>query len=147
MYEKHYVSEVYMSKKTKSPYVVAAFLFVVGIGYMVWSGVSQSSVYFLNVSEALAMSSEEFKSARLFGKVGAEGLVRTQDGTSLTFILHDADQSEKTLSVNYKGVVPDTFTVGVEVIIEGVMQEDTFHAKSLMTKCPSKYESENRTKV
>ena len=133
-----------MSKKTKSPYAVAVFLFVVGIGYMVWSGISQSSVYFLNVSEALAMPSEEFKSARLFGKVGADGMLRAQDGTSLAFILHDAEQPERIIPVTYNGVVPDTFTVGVEVIIEGVMQEDAFHAKSLMTKCPSKYESENR---
>lgn len=142
-----YVSEDYMAKKTKSPYIVAALLFVMGIGYMVWSGISQNSVYFLNVSEALAMPSEEFQSARLFGKVGAEGLVRTQGGTNISFILHDAEQSGRTLPVTYKGVVPDTFTVGAEVILEGVMKDDTFHAKSLMTKCPSKYESENRTKV
>ena len=35
-------------------YLVAALLFLGGVGYLVYSGLSESSVYFLNVSEAQA---------------------------------------------------------------------------------------------
>ena len=47
--------------------------------------------------------------------------------------------------VSYSGAVPDTFKAGAEVIVEGGMgPEGRFAAKTLMTKCPSKYQKENR---
>jgi len=42
--------------------------------------------------------------------------------------------------------VPDTFKPGAEVIVEGRMEQGgAFNAKTLMTKCPSKYQKENRS--
>jgi cytochrome c-type biogenesis protein CcmE len=49
--------------------------------------------------------------------------------------------------VNYRGALPDTFEKGAEVIVEGRMDGTAFTAKTLMTKCPSKYEKSNRDKV
>jgi cytochrome c-type biogenesis protein CcmE len=53
------------------------------------------------------------------------------------------DKKDQTLSlpVHYRGVIPDTFKPGVEVIVEGGLDPGTqvFKAKTLMTKCPSKY--------
>lgn len=135
-----------MAKKSSSIYIVAISLFVLGIGYMVWSGVSQNSMYFLNVSEALAMEKGEINSARLFGNVAANNIVRPQNGVGVDFHLVDIAKPDEYIQVSYKGVVPETFEAGSEVIIEGQMKGDVFHAKTLMTKCPSKYEKENREK-
>lgn len=136
-----------MAKKSSSIFIVAFLLFIVGIGYMVWSGVSQNSVYFLNVSEALAQEKTQTPlSARIFGTVANESIKRPQDGLGASFLLEDYENKSQTIQVNYKGVVPDTFTNGSEVIIEGSMQGAVFTAKTLMTKCPSKYQKENREK-
>ena len=43
--------------------------------------------------------------------------------------------------------VENTFEKGAEVIVEGRMEGKTFMAKTLMTKCPSKYEKSNREKA
>jgi len=45
--------------------------------------------------------------------------------------------------------VPDTFKPGAEVIVEGGFDSASgvFGANSLMTKCPSKYEKQNREKT
>ena len=134
----------YMAKKSQSTYIVAFTLFAFGIGYMIWSGISQNGVYFLNVSEALAMESKELGAARLFGTVSKNNLLYAEDGLSVEFQLIDAQNTNQFITVQYKGTVPDTFDVGAEVIIEGAMKDDSFYAKSLMTKCPSKYEKENR---
>lgn len=134
----------YMAKKSQSIYIVAFTLFALGIGYMVWSGISQNGVYFLNVSEALAMDSKSIGAARLFGTVSKNNLVFAEDGRSVAFQLIDAESANSFIVVEYKGTVPDTFEIGAEVIIEGVMKDKAFHANSLMTKCPSKYEKENR---
>ena len=65
--------------------------------------------------------------------------------TSLMFKLEDKDNSSQIIPVSFSGIVPDTFKHGAEVIVEGKMREDgSFAAKTLMTKCPSKYQKENR---
>lgn len=134
-------------KKSLSVYVLALLLFVGGVGYMVWSGVSQNSVYFLNVSEALAMPSQELQAARLFGTVAGGDIARPGNGLGVRFRLQDAEQPGLVVWVEYTGVVPDTFKPGAEVIVEGGMGTDAFQAKSLMTKCPSKYEKQNRAQT
>ena len=96
-------------KKNTCMYLVAALLFLGGLGYLVFSGLSENTVYFLNVSEARAATADKLQAARLFGTVA------------------------------------DTFKAGAEVIVEGGLQPDgRFMAKPLMTKCPSKYQKENR---
>lgn len=134
-------------KKSLSVYIMALLLFVGGVGYMVWSGLSANSVYFLNVSEALAMPSPELQAARLFGTVAEGDIARPDNGLGVRFRLQDAEQPGLIVWVEYRGVVPDTFKPGAEVIVEGGMGPDSFQAKSLMTKCPSKYEKENRTQA
>ncbi len=132
-------------KKSSSVYIVALFLFLGGAGFLVYSGLSENSVYFLNVSEALAVDSSKLKAARLFGTVAEQDISKPDDGIGVSFRLVDAENSQKNLLVHYVGAVPDTFKAGAEVIIEGGLSSDgSFKAKTLMTKCPSKYEKENR---
>lgn len=132
-------------KKSARMYVVALLLFLSGAGYLAYSGLSENSVYFLNVGEALAAPQEKLKAARLFGTVAAKNLIPAAQGPGVSFRLEDKDNASQTLLISYKGAVPDTFKAGAEVIVEGGMTgEGVFSAKTLMTKCPSKYEKENR---
>jgi cytochrome c-type biogenesis protein CcmE len=136
-----------MQKKPgKAVYVAAALLLLAGLGFLLASGLSENSVYFLNVSEALAMPAGKLSSARLFGTVDADGLTGGPGSLAASFKLQDKDDTSKTIWVDYKGAVPDTFKPGVEVIVEGGMKSDRFQATTLMTKCPSKYQKENRDK-
>ncbi|MFT4301488.1 MAG: cytochrome c maturation protein CcmE [Desulfovibrio sp.] len=132
-------------KKNTGIYIVALLLFLGGVGYLTYSGFSENSVYFLNVSEARAATPEKLTSARLFGTVASEGIEKASAGSGVNFLLEDKDNASQTIAVRYKGTVPDTFKAGAEVIVEGGMDaQGSFVAKTLMTKCPSKYEKENR---
>lgn len=136
-----------MAKKGgKGVYLAALVLFLGGLGYLIYSGISQDSVYFLNVSEALAMEESELGQARLFGKVAPQNIQSKAGGLGVSFDLADQEKGVQTIRVNYSGAVPDTFKEGVEVIVEGtfVNGHEQFKATSLITKCPSKYEKENR---
>jgi len=134
-----------MARKSSFPVYIAALIFFVGgIGYLAWAGFSEHSVYHLHVSEALAMPSEQVQAARLFGVVDADGISRPADGLGVRFLLLDAEKPDQTLWVDYKGVVPDTFKAGSEVIIEGRLADGEFNAVTLMTKCPSKHEKKKR---
>lgn len=134
-------------KKSLPVYIFALMLLTGAVGFMVWSGLSANSVYFLNVSEALAMPSQELQAARLFGTVAEGEIARPDNGLGVRFRLQDAEQPGLVVWVEYTGVVPDTFKPGAEVIVEGGMGQNSFLARSLMTKCPSKYQKENRAKT
>ncbi|GFM35776.1 cytochrome c maturation protein CcmE [Desulfovibrio psychrotolerans] len=133
-------------QNSKSVYLAALFLFLGGVGYLLFSGFSENSVYFLNVSEAMAMPPEKLTSVRLFGTVKQEGLEQNANGLGVSFLIEDKDNKSLEMRIDFKGAVPDTFKPGVEVIVEGGLAPDgkTFAAKTLMTKCPSKYQKENR---
>lgn len=133
-----------MSRKNQKPLYIAAFvLFLSGVGYLMYSGITENSVYFLNVSEALAAPREKLTAVRLFGTVAERDLAPESGGVH--FRLEDTNDKAQTIVVRYRGAVPDTFKAGAEVIVEGAMENGgAFSARTLMTKCPSKYQKENR---
>ena len=104
-------------KKNTCMYLVAALLFLGGLGYLVFSGLSENTVYFLNVSEARAATADKLQAARLFGTVAPDNLLKNVDGPGASFLLQDKDDAGLTLPVVYKGAVPDTFKAGAEVIL------------------------------
>ena len=131
-------------KKNTGIYAFAFFLFAGALGYLCYAGFTENSVYFLNVSEARAAAPEKLKQARLFGVVDGQELDKRLN--AVAFRLLDKDDESMMIPVVYKGLVPDAFKPGAEVIVEGGMNgAGHFDAKTLMTKCPSKYKKENRT--
>ncbi len=131
-----------MAKKSKIPYLAAALLLTAGTGYMIFSGLSENSMYFINVAEALELPGEEAHSARVFGTVSENELHMGAGGVD--FLLLDADDPDQCVRVVYPNAVPENFKAGAEVIVEGSLLQKRFSAKVLMTKCPSKYQKENR---
>lgn len=129
-------------KSQKWVYIFAFLLVGAGVGYLLLSGLSQNSVYFLNISEALAMPTDQLSQARLFGSVSGEDIVHDPSALGVSFTARDKDDPTKALRIHYRGAVPDTFKPGVEVIVEGAFNPTTreFEATTLLTKCPSKYE-------
>lgn len=130
----------------KAVYAVALTLFLGGLGYLIFSGLTEDSVYFLNVSEALAEDRTQIKNARLFGKVSPQNLVIAEGKLGASFDLIDKMEEGKSLRVDFKGALPDTFKEDVEVIVEGSFSPDgqSFKARTLVTKCPSKYEEQSK---
>ena len=131
-------------KNQKMVYLLALLFLGGGIGFLLFSGLSQNSVYFLNVSEALAMETGTLQQARLFGQVNPEGIEHDPKALGVAFLLADKEEPAKMIRVEYRGAVPDTFKPEVEVIVEGGFDPagKVFTAKTLLTKCPSKYQTD-----
>jgi len=60
-----------------------------------------------------------------------------------TFTFYMADQSGNQMKVVYQGTIPNNFESAVSVVVTGKYQNGYFHAKDILTKCPSKYEQQN----
>jgi len=123
----------------KKSYILAFCLIFGAIGYLAFATIQENKVYFLNVSEALAMGKNKIKQARLFGLVSKRDFHKTKGGLEVSFLLMDKKNPQEIIPVFYQGALPDTFKPGVEVIVEGKMDKDKFIASSIITKCPSKY--------
>lgn len=120
-------------------FVVASLILLAALGYMIYSAVASNSEYYLTVSEVLALGPQAQQSQVKIGGKLEDGTIAWDRGSStVRFTITDG---QKTMHVTYKGVVPDSFQPGADVILDGKVQQDgTFAATTVLAKCASKYE-------
>ena len=120
--------------------LAVALVALAGMAYLIVSGMQGATVYSLTIPELKAKGQAAVgQGARVAGILDGSSVSWDADSLMLKFTIRDGSQA---LSVVYKGVRPDMFNDGAETIVEGKLLPDgTFEAKTLMLKCPSKYES------
>ncbi|SBV96194.1 putative cytochrome c-type biogenesis protein CcmE [uncultured delta proteobacterium] len=134
-----------MRKNTRI-YIAALALFAAGLGFLIYTGLSEGSTYHLDVAEALSMPEKDLRNVRIFGILSPDKLDRAADSLGARFLLQDQHTPGTVMAVVYKGAVPDNFKPGTELYAEGsyVASAGVFQAGGLTTTCPSKYKKENR---
>ena len=111
-----------------------------GLGYFTFQAMQSSWSYYYSVDEFSAnISDMNNYSFRIAGRVKPGSVNRDLQKMNLTFTLAG---TKTEIPVLYEGTVPDNFTDDIEVVVEGRLDENkSFKAKSLMTKCESKYKA------
>ncbi len=128
-----------MKKRKKyKPIIISAVILIV-IGYLIYTGLRDTMSFYLTVSEVLAKPPDQLTKTLKVGGTVTPGSVQWDPKTlKLSFKLADETAN---LTINYTGVVPDSFKPGREVIVEGAYQGNgDFLAAAIMPKCASKYE-------
>ncbi len=142
---------------------MGSLVIVAAVGTLIYAAVRETSAYFMTVEEyAVDPGAHSDKPLRLAGRV-SDGSVDWNPATlDLAFVIQPIpprlEQGEAviaaapvepvaappalTLPVRYNGVLPDMFAAGRDVIVEGRVQSGVFHANTLLTTCPSKYEAD-----
>lgn len=130
-----------MSHK-KLKFAVGSAIIVFAIGYLITTSINSTSKFFVTVDElALAMNQYQGAGLKVKGKV-VNGSI-TRDPNNYLDVSFKIEEKTSVLPVVYKGVTPDMFEDGREVVVEGTIGRDgVFHANILLTSCPSKYEAE-----
>lgn len=134
--------------KTKTIVKVLVGIIVIGggLGYFMFQAMQSSWSYYYVVDDFVDdyvanNKAAEVASLRVFGKVKPESVARDLEKTLLTFTLAG---SKNELPIQYKGSVPDNFTEGKDVVVQGRLDTNgVFQAKTLMTKCESKYSAKD----
>jgi cytochrome c-type biogenesis protein CcmE len=132
-----------MNPKVKIPIAVLAIL--IALGYLMYSGISDTGVYYRTVSEVLNQASIfDGQSLRISGEVVDGTIQYDQENLVLSFSVRDTENDRVTMRASYQGVMPDAFKEDVEVILEGSYSQydNLFNATILLAKCPSKYVAE-----
>lgn len=116
--------------------LLVAFSVLVGLSFR------GSMVYYLSVSEFLTHPPSDLESHfRVNGKVTPGSIARQAGVLGARFQMTDG---KGTLPVIYRKELPDTFVDSAEVVVEGRMKDGVFEANTLLAKCPSKYESQQK---
>jgi cytochrome c-type biogenesis protein CcmE len=127
-------------KKKQRKFLVGFGLVICAIGYLIYTGATEATMYYKTVSELQADPVYE-KNMRLHGEVVIGSIKRGEVGTMRVQFM--AQEGGLETPVVYTGVIPDQFKDESEIVVEGKYSPDgTFTAHTMYAKCPSKYESE-----
>ena len=115
-------------------------------GWLMFDSIRQTGEYYVTPSEMAARikSDPGFRGAdvRIGARVVPGSIKRDPGGREYTFRVVDTTaNAADTLTVLYKGLAPDTFTDGVDVVVAGRATDGTFPATTLLAKCASRYEA------
>jgi cytochrome c-type biogenesis protein CcmE len=107
------------------------------------SSIRDTAVYYLTPAELFAKTVADTTFYDTGVKVGARvvpgTITRSPGGRETMFEVTDG---ARTYNVLYRGITPDTFTDGVDVVVEGRLGRDgIFRATTLLAKCASRYEN------
>ena len=116
------------------------FLAILLIGFMAYAGfnLAESVTPYVTIAEARATSN----GVQVKGLLD-KNFVPVQTCDEFTFGLTDESTGE-TMRVKYDGIKPDRFDEAYHIVAVGKYDtsDESFHAKKLLIKCPSKYEGQ-----
>lgn len=124
-----------LKKKRRIQLIVFAFVLLAGsaalIGYAFQDGIN----FFRSPSQVVSDPPRRNEVFRIGGLVEKGTLVRGQSET-ITFKVTDTNKS---VPVSYKGVLPDLFAEGAGMVGTGSMEGDTFVATEILAKHDETY--------
>ncbi len=129
--------------KARTKFFVAGAVIIAMAVYLMATAIRDTGTYYLTPTELVSKLHADPSFRDVGVKVGANvvtgSIVRQADGRGMTFRVSDG---VNTFPVTYRGISPDTFTDGVQVVVEGRMGPDgTFRATTVLAKCASRYET------
>jgi len=118
--------------------IAATFIVLATVGWLAYTGISQTKEYYVTITELKAMGNSAYsRHLRVAGNVAPGSIQRA--GMNVRFALNEQG---RTLQVNYQGSEPppDTFKDDAQALAVGTYGRDgVFHATQLQAKCASKY--------
>ena len=110
------------------------------LGGLMYSTLQEGTEYYKHVDEVMAEPAAwHGKRMQLHGFVVDKSIERRVDSLDYRFRI---ESKGKVVQAYYKGLVPDTFKHGSEVVLKGTLGPDGFQVApdGVVAKCPSKYE-------
>lgn len=123
---------------------IAMTLVAGAVAYLVFAATRENLTYYYEIDE-LAAATNPGEKIRLSGHVVGGSIVREEATRQVRFAIRgtDAPAGSAEIPVVYGGTLPDIFRPDIQVVVEGRLDErGTFHAETLLAKCPSKYQAE-----
>ena len=131
--------------KPRTKFAIGGLLVLSTATYLMASSIDETAMYYLTPNELAAKVAVDPSfydtGIKVGGRVVRGTIERQPGGRAVRFVMADSTGTHR-YPVRYRGVIPDTFTDEVDVVVEGRLGRDgTFQATTLLAKCASRYES------
>lgn len=129
--------------RARTKFIIGGILVLGTAGYLMATAIDETGMYYLTPGELTAKVKGDSTLYDTGVKMGARvvpgTIARDPGGRAVSFSVTDGAQ---VIPVTYRGVIPDTFTDSVDVVVEGrYNRTGTFVATTLLAKCASRYEN------
>ncbi|HMV06660.1 MAG TPA: cytochrome c maturation protein CcmE [Accumulibacter sp.] len=117
--------------------IVGGLAILALVATLVLNAFQSNLVFFFSPTQVAAGEAPKGKSFRIGGMVKEGSLQRSADGVTLRFVVTD---TEKEMTVAYKGILPDLFREGKGVVAQGKLDDDgVFVAGEVLAKHDENY--------
>jgi cytochrome c-type biogenesis protein CcmE len=118
----------------RSRYVIGGILAIafLVVGYL---ALDSSSIEYADLSRAEKLG----KTVQVVGTWDQDG-GSSYDAASNIFRFRMKDEHGVAIKVELAGPKPNNFEIAESIVVKGRVENGTFHATTVLTKCPSKYE-------
>ena len=126
-----------VSNRTMKPRYIIAAIIVVALAAAAWFALDASSIEYADIERAERLG----KTVQVVGSwIKEDGM--KYDETANTFSFAMKDEHGKRVPVVLNGAKPNNFEMATSIVVKGRMENGTFQASHILTKCPSKYEGQ-----
>ena len=127
-----------MKSRHKKLALIGGALAVIGIiAALILNALNSNIALYISPTDVAAGKAPQGKAFRIGGLVKEGSLQRQADGVTIAFVVTDTD---KDLTVNYKGILPDLFKEGKGVVAQGKLADNgTFVASEVLAKHDENY--------
>ncbi|NOX89379.1 MAG: cytochrome c maturation protein CcmE [Calditrichaeota bacterium] len=132
----------------RKKYIVGFIVILITFGFLVYRGMDGAMMVYVNVSELDTQdANKENETLQVAGIVEPGSIESNSSTRQISFMLQDLNKPDYTLKVNYNGIVPDNFKPGIQVVVQGVLDQKNkvIKAEQILVKCPSKYQEDTKS--
>jgi cytochrome c-type biogenesis protein CcmE len=122
----------------KNKYIFGGIIVTVFLGLMIYL-FTQSNIQYENDFAKVKTKDKTVKATGSWVKEKSYEV--NKENKTFSFYMVDANGNE--MKVVYEGTIPNNFETAVSVVVTGQYKDGYFHARDILTKCPSKYEEQN----
>jgi cytochrome c-type biogenesis protein CcmE len=126
----------------KSKYYFGGVIITVFLGLMIYL-FTQSNVQYVDDFDKVMAKDKTVKATGSWVKEKNYHI----DSQNKLFTFYMKDASGREMKVVFEGTIPNNFETASSVVVTGQYRDGYFHARDILTKCPSKYEESETTKT
>jgi cytochrome c-type biogenesis protein CcmE len=127
-----------MKSRHKKLALIGGALAIIGIiAALVLNALNSNIALYISPTDVAAGKAPQGKPFRIGGVVKEGSISRQADGVTIAFIMTD---TEKDITVHYKGILPDLFKEGKGAVAQGKLTADgSFKASEVLAKHDENY--------
>lgn len=125
----------------KTKVIIFTIVIVSILSFLIINNYSQSSAYYMKVSELLEEAPDSDRYLRISGVLLPETITWNSETENLEFTIRDPE-TDDLLDIKFNDEEPDNLKNNDLILVEGYYENNNLRAEQILYQCPSQYEEQ-----